>query len=116
MKNVMYRKKDLVSRVGRAISLREAASDKESDTLVNKTFVYLVSRVDQIPQDIPAPQVFITKKIESEARREVFLFRVKGVVYMREHRFIYRVEYSHGLTVHLQWKTHVLSSKPAALA
>ncbi len=116
MKNVVYRKKELTSRVGRAVSVREVSCDKESDTQVNKTFVYLVSRVDQIPQDIPAPEVFITKKIESEGRSEVYLFRVKGVVYMKQHRFIYRVLYSHGLTVHLQWKTHVLSSKPSALA
>lgn len=116
MKNVVYHKKDLIARMGRAVSVRESMSDKESDTKVNKTYVYLVSHVDQIPQDIPQPEVFITKKIDSEGKREVFLFRVKGVVYVKEHRFIYRVQYSHGLMVHLQWKNHVLSSKPSALA
>ncbi len=115
MKNITYKKREFIDR-GRVVSIRENSADKDCTTRVMKNFVYLVSRIDQIPEEIEAPQIRIIKKLEGASRAESFLFRIKGEIYIREKRFIYRVQYCHSLHVHLLWKTHVLSSKPAALA
>lgn len=115
MKNVAYIKRELVNR-GRVVSIREHQEDKDCSTRVMKNFVYLVSPADAIPGEMDPPAIYITKKISAENKSEVFMFKVKGDIYVKEKRFIYRVQYCHSLCVHLFWKTHVLSSKPAALA
>jgi hypothetical protein len=115
MKNITYKKREFIDR-GRAVSIRENSSDKECATRVMKNFVYLVSMADSIPEDIGAPQIRIIKKVVNEPKIETFLFRIKGEIFVKEKRFIYRVQYCHSLYVHLFWKNHVLSSKPAALA
>jgi hypothetical protein len=115
MKNILYKKREFVDR-GRVVSIRENSADKECATRVMKNFVYLISRADQIPQEIGAPQIRIVKKVEGEPKVETFLFRIKGEIYVKERRFIFRVQYCHSLNVHIFWKNHVLSSKPAALA
>ena len=115
MKNVVYKKREFFGR-GRVVSVRENYADKECCTRVMKNFVYLIARADQIPKDIETPRIKIVKKVNSAPRVETFMFRVKGEIYVKEKRFIYRVQYCHSLYVRLFWKTHVLSSKPAALA
>jgi len=115
MKNVMYIKRELVDR-GRVVSVREQHDEKDSVTRVMKNFVYLVSFADAIPKDLDTPEIHVTKKISAEDKTETFVFKVKGAIYVKENRFIYCVQYCHSLCVHLYWKTHVLSTKPAALA
>ena len=115
MKNVAYIKRTLVDR-GRVISIRENQSDKDCSTRVMKNYVYLVSNVDSIPQELEPPEVRVIKKIMAENKSEIFVFKVKGDIYVKEKRFIYRIRYCHSLCVHLFWKTHVLSTKPVALA
>ncbi|NTV29183.1 MAG: hypothetical protein HGA80_03775 [Candidatus Omnitrophica bacterium] len=115
MKNVIYVKRDLVER-GRVISIREQHADKDSSTRVMKNFVYLISREDAIPEEMDTPEVRVVKKITAEDKSEVFVFKVKGHIYVKEKRFIYKVQYCHSLCVHMIWKTHVLSTKPVALA
>lgn len=115
IRNVTYKKHEFPDR-GRVISIRENSADKECATRVMKNFVYLVSRADEIPQNVPSPEIRMTKKVAEEGRCETFIFKVKGAIFVKEKRFIYRVDYSHGLTVHMNWKNHVLSSKPVTLA
>ena len=115
MKDVAYIKREMVDR-GRVVSVREHSQDKDCETRVMKNFVYLVSWADAIPQEPEAPEIRITKKISAEDKTESFVFKVKGSIYVKEKRFIYRVRYCHSLCVHLYWKNHVLSTKPAALA
>ncbi len=116
MKSKVYKKKDLGQNRGRVVSIREFRKDKDSETAVRKSFVYIVTRVDAVTEVIPAPDIRIVKCIENELKREVFLFRVKGVVFFKKKRFVYKVDYLHTLAIRMFWKTHVLSSKPAVLA
>ncbi|MBF0486339.1 MAG: hypothetical protein HQL16_07500 [Candidatus Omnitrophica bacterium] len=115
MKNVIYKKRELAQR-GRVISIRERFEDEECATQVRKNYIYLLSRADEVPQKPEAPQISVTKRIDSAKKNETFVFKIKGVIHITEKRFIYRVEYCHSLLIHMTWKTHVLSSKPAALA
>ncbi len=115
MKNITYKKRELIDR-GRVVSIRENSADKECNTRVMKNFVYLISMADQVPDEVEAPQIRIVKRLQFEPKIETFLFRIKGEIFIREKRFIYRVQYCHSLYVRMFWKNHVLSSKPAALA
>ncbi len=117
MRDVVYFKKELTNRTGRYVSVRELGSDKECESRITKNFVYLVRRADALPQDVPGPVISMTKRVDTGAQTEGFRLKVKGTVYMKQHRFIYRVDYCHSLFIRMMWKTHVLSAKgPAALA
>ena len=116
MKRVAFKKNDLSRNRGRFISIRENDADKDSDTRVVKNFVYLVTRADAVPEQLPQPQIRILKKIDTERRREGFVFKVKGVIYIKENRFIYQIRYAHSLNIQIVWKTHVLAADKPVVA
>ncbi|MBF0387157.1 MAG: hypothetical protein HQL20_04805 [Candidatus Omnitrophica bacterium] len=116
MKNVNYSKKELKGGRGRVVLVRESVPETDCDTSIRKSFVYLARTVDEIPAVTPAPEIRVVKAINSDAQREAFYMRVKGVVYFRQGRFMHKVDYLHTLAVQMLWKTHVLSSGPATLA
>jgi hypothetical protein len=116
MKNVTYRKRDLARFKGRFVAIREIHKEADCDTFIAKNFVYLLSRVDALPEQPPVPAIHVTKQIDTPKNTEIFRLKVKGEIFVARGRFIYRVEYCHSLKVRLLWKIHVLSSKPAALA
>jgi hypothetical protein len=116
MKTVTYRKRDLARFKGRFVAIREVHPDADCDTNIAKNFIYLLSRVDQLPDKPPTPTINVIKRIDTAANTETFRLKVKGEIFISRGRFIYRVEYCHSLKVRLLWKIHVLSSKPAALA
>ena len=95
MKNVTYLKRDLSGNKGRVVSVRESLSTKECDSQIAKNYVYLVRSVDMIPEEIPSAQIYMDKKIETDTQKEGFRFKVKGAVYIKKNRFIYRVDYCH---------------------
>lgn len=108
MREVAYKKNDLSDSRGRVISIRENVADKDSVTRVVKNFIYLVTRADCVPEEIPQPEIRILKKIDTERHREGFVFKVKGVIYIKKNRFIFQIRYAHSLNVQILWKTHVL--------
>ena len=116
MKRVSYKKNDLSRNRGRSISIRENIADKESDTRVVKNFVYLVTRVDAVPEVLPEPQIRILKKIDTERQTEGFVFKVKGVIYIKKNRFIFQIRYGHSLNIQILWKTHVLAPDKPVVA
>ena len=77
MRHVAYKKKELLHQRGRFISVRENMADAQSDTRVVKTFVYLITRVDAVPEQLPAPQIRIIKNIDTLHSQENFQFKVK---------------------------------------
>ena len=109
MKCVTYQKNDLSRHRGRSISIRENVADKDSETRIVKNFVYLVTRVDAVPEELPQPQIRVLKKIDTERRNEGFIFKVKGMIYIKKNRFIFQVCYGHSLNVQILWKTLVLA-------
>ena len=116
MKCVAYKTYDLSGNRGRRISVRENTADKESDTRIIKNFVYLVTRADAVPEKMPEPEIRILKKIDSESHSEGFLFRVKGVIYIKKNRFVFQIRYAHTLNVQILWKTHVLAPDKPVVA
>ncbi|NLE65397.1 MAG: hypothetical protein GX606_05745 [Elusimicrobia bacterium] len=110
MKDLVYKKRDLFKSRGRIVSVQEAIHEAETENRITKNFIYLVSRVDEVPGELPQPEIHINKYIDTRDHAEAFRFRVKGTVYMKQKRFIYRVDYCHGLRIRITWKTHVLSS------
>jgi hypothetical protein len=116
MKTVTYKKNDLSRNRGRAISICENVADKDSDTRVVKSFVYLVTRADAVPEVLPQPQIRVLKKIDTERQREGFMFKVKGVIYIKKNRFIFQIAYAHSLNVQIVWKTHVLAPDKPVVA
>ena len=116
MKNVIYAKRELTRNRGRAISVRETLPEKDCDTSTRKSFVYLVRRVKALPEQVSSPEIRVVKVVDSQARRELFFLRVKGVVYFKKGRFVRRVDYLHTLVVKMFWKTHVLSDDPVTFA
>jgi hypothetical protein len=117
MRQVAYSKQELDRNRGRVISVRESMADNNSETFVTKNFVYLVARVDSCPKDIPQPEIRIVKKIDRQENHEGFVYRVKGVVFVKKNRFMYQIRYAHSLNIKVLWKTHVLSmDNPVALA
>ncbi len=116
MKNVVYSKKELKGSRGRVVSVREFVPDNDCDTAIRKSFVYLTRRAEAVPETVAAPQVRVLKGVDTQAQSETFFMRIKGTVYFKQGRFIHQVDYLHTLAVRMFWKTHVLSSGPAALA
>ena len=117
MRQVAYKKHDLALNRGRVISVRENIAENDSDTSVVKNFVYLVTAADAVPKEIPQPEIRIIKRIDNQRHSERFIFRVKGVVFIKKNRFVYQIRYAHSLNIQILWKTHVLSmDNPVALA
>ncbi len=115
MKKVSYHKKDFQSQRLRGVSLCEFLQDADSVTQIKKTFVYKVTMVDRVEDDIAKPEIFVIKKSLNQGKQESFRCIIKGTVYIRENRFVYCVKYLHGLLIHLKWKTHVLREYPSVL-
>lgn len=114
MKHIRYFKREMAKRRGRIVSVRENHEDQQCISRTMKNYVYLVTRVDALPSEAPDPEISVIKNIDTRFQKEFFYFRVKGVVFMRRKRFIYRVEYIHSLTVKMITKTHVLSESDTA--
>ncbi len=115
MKHITYSKKQLIANRGRVVTIRETVEDPDCDTHIRKSFVYLVSCVGAIPKRLPSPDIRLFKNVDGSSQSEIFSLRVKGVVYYKQGRDIVKVDYLHTLKVKMLWKTHVLSSGPAAL-
>ncbi|MEI8012550.1 MAG: hypothetical protein WCI27_08775, partial [Candidatus Omnitrophota bacterium] len=104
MKDVMYRKRDLARNRGRVVSVIENVTQHDNNTRVVKNFIYMVTRVDAVPKNPPSPKIRMMKGVDTLSRQERFVFKVKGVVYIKEKRFIFELKYCHSLNVDMQWK------------
>ncbi len=116
MKQVSYRKHDLARYRGRAISVGETVAENDCDSRVVKNFIYLVTRVDALPAALPAPQIRMMKRVDTTAQQEHFVFKVKGVIYIKKNRFIFQIRYCHSLNILMSWKTQLLSSQKPSVA
>lgn len=116
MKDVVYRKRDLFKNRGRIVSVIENVAQHDSSTRVVKNFVYMVSRVDAVPKTLPTPKIRMLKGVDTQAREERFVFKVKGSVYIKEKRFIFELRYCHSLNVLMQWKTALVPAEKSVVA
>lgn len=89
----------------------EDKEDKECVTKIRKTFVYVLTPVVGETETLSQPQIMIRKSFDTQTRDEKFSFRIKGSIYVNHMRRLVRVDYCHGLRIHLRWKVKVISPK-----
>jgi hypothetical protein len=111
MKEVLYKKRHSQKKHRKFISIREISEDKECRTLVRKSFIYKVHECPATIDSDEAPQINIKKEIDNKSFREKFSFRVKGVFYLNQGRYSYRVEFCHALKIIIDWKAGIFSPK-----
>lgn len=116
MKDVVCRKRDLFKNRGRIVSVIEDVTQHDINTRVVKNFVYIVRRVDAVPKMLPTPKIRMLKGVDTQARQEHFIFKVKGAVYIKEKRFIVELRYSHSLNIFMQWKTSAVPVEKLTVA
>ena len=97
------------------MSICETSDEKECKTTVRKHFVYLVTKEEQVEQNIIPPRIDIVKCINTRKREEKFHFRVKGYFYIAREGTLYKVRFCHSLNIMISWKSDKeLSPKKSA--
>ena len=111
MKQVLHKSRVAFGNRVKITKIAERSQDKDCDTSVRKTFVYVLSQVADETQKLPEPQIKIRKSFDTRTKDEKFSFRIKGSIYVNHNRRLIRVDYCHTLRIHLRWKTKVFSPK-----
>ena len=78
MKEILFKKMSDLKRRTKHISIGQESEDKDCKTHVQKSFSYIVSRVDQAEEEVQPPQIYIKKAFNSKTLVEQFSFEVKG--------------------------------------
>ncbi len=111
MRQILYKKKHSVRHRSKMISISEQNEDSECRTRVRKSFVYIVTRVDEIAKSIADPEIFIKKSFDSKLLSERFSFRVRGAFFMTQDRYLFKVEFCHTLKINIIWFNKSFSPK-----
>jgi len=114
MREIAYRKKQSLKNRRKVISITENSEDNECKTMVRKSFVYILTEVKHVEDDLGKPEIFIRKSFNSKLKKEKFNFRVKGGFYMTQDRDVFKVDFCHTLNIHIDWKGKVFSPKKSA--
>ena len=85
--------------------------DRESTSVVYKSFRYIAQLVDEINAAVPAPEIFIRKSIDNKSKNEKFRFHVKGYFYLTHLRMNYKINFEHTLRIHIYPKSKDFSPK-----
>ncbi|MCR4336598.1 MAG: hypothetical protein NUV91_02170, partial [Candidatus Omnitrophica bacterium] len=105
----MYKRKNSYARHRKGISIREFSEDQECETRVRKSFIYLVHRVSGIDSSVTSPEIMTKKVVNTKLKYESFAFCVKGIFYLTQGRYIFKVEFRHALKIHIVWKKKIVS-------
>ena len=111
MRNIIYKKKQSLEHRRKLISICENSEDKECKTYVRKSFVYIVSKVENAEEHPNPPEVFIKKRFDTKSLTERFSFRVKGAFYLKQERSVVKVNFCHTLRINIVWKSKIFSPK-----
>ena len=111
MKKVLHKTRVAFDNRIKMTKIIEDKEDKDCVTKIRKTFVYVLTPVVGEAQTTSEPEIKIRKSFDTKTRDEKFAFRIKGSIYVNHNRRLIRVDYCHGLRIHLKWKTKVFSPK-----
>ena len=111
MKDIMFRKVCDPGNGTKSISVSSHTEDKESDTLIKKSFLYHVRPAEAVDQTITPPEVYIRKTLDTKQAIETFHFQVVGCFYVTHNRMPMRVDFHHNLNIQIKWKSKVFSPK-----
>ncbi len=111
MKKVLHKTRVAFDNRIKMTKIIEDKEDKDCITKIRKSFVYVLTPVVAEAQTPAEPHIKIRKSFDTKTRDEKFSFRIKGSIYVDHNRRLIRVDYCHGLRIHLKWKTKVFSPK-----
>jgi len=116
MREILFKNMTSLERRKRTLSISERSEDKDCQTHVKKSFIYLISARETIDEVLGAPVIYIRKSRSIKTQQEYFSFRIKGCFYLAKDQSFFKVRFCHCLKIHILWKTKQLSSpKPATL-
>src|SRR3989338_6576 len=111
MRQVFYRKRHSLKNRHKMMSICETYDEQDCKTSVRKYFIYVVSKEDNIDQNINPPRIDIKKYFNTKTREERFHFRVKGYFYISREAALLKVRFCHSLKISIVWKSKELSPK-----
>jgi hypothetical protein len=111
MRKICYKKRQSLKNRRKRISIHEVSEDKDCKTDVQKSFIYIVSRVSQVTGKTQNPEIFIRKAFDSRTRQEKFRFKVKGSFFLTRDRNLFKVDFCHTLYIAIIWKNKIFSPK-----
>lgn len=111
MRNITYKKKQSLEHRRKLISISENSEDKECKTYVRKSFIYILTKAEEMAENYNPPEVFIKKRFDTKSLNERFSFRVKGAFYLNKERNLFKVDFCHTLRINIVWKSKIFSPK-----
>ena len=105
MREILYRKRQSVKNRQKRMSIRETSEEQDCKTTVRKHFVYLVTKEQNVEQNITPPRIDILKCLNTQKKEEKFNFRVKGYFYISREGNLFKVRFCHSLNICISWKS-----------
>ncbi len=116
MRKILFKNLTSLKKRRKVISVSERSEDKECNTHVQKSFVYIVSPEIRIDGSISQPDIYIKKYFNTRTKEEKFYFKVKGYFYITKDLSFLKVSFCHSLRINILWKTKVCSSNSATMS
>lgn len=111
MKDVLFESRIDLERCKKNFSICSKMEDQACKTQVQKSFTYVVNRVEESMPEAKAPVVFIRKSFDSKRRIEQFGFHVRGCFLVTHEDVLMKVLFHHTLDIRIKWKTKNFSPK-----
>ena len=111
MKDVLFESQIDLEKCRKNFSICSKTENKDSKTQVQKSFTYVVDRVEEAAPAAKAPIVFIRKSFDAKTRVEEFGFHVKGYFLVSHEDMLMKVLFHHTLDITIKWKTKDFSPK-----
>lgn len=99
----------------KSITITQKSQDKDSFTLVKKSFLYFVTETSRINPEVNPPQVHIRKFFDTKRGVESFRLQVRGCFYVNHNRMLLKVHFRHTLNIQILWKAKVFSPKKSVI-
>ncbi|MBF0385901.1 MAG: hypothetical protein HQL27_08530 [Candidatus Omnitrophica bacterium] len=104
MKTITVKSNKDIQKGLKSLSICQKTEDKESISVIEKSFDYYVEATPSLEPKLSIPQVYITKTMDSKEKRESFNFQVKGSFYLTQNRMLFKVNFHHLLDIDIIWK------------
>jgi len=105
MKDVLFESQIDLEKRRKNFSICSELEDKDCKTRVQKSFTYVVNRVEEAtPSEAKAPIVFIRKSFDAKKGVEEFGFHVKGYFLVNHEDALMKVLFHHTLDIKIKWK------------
>ena len=111
MKDVLFESQIDLEKCRKNFSIYSKTEDKDSKTQVQKSFSYVVNRVEGAIPAAKAPIVFIRKSFDAKKGVEEFGFHVRGYFLVNHEDMLMKVLFHHTLDIKIKWKAKDFSPK-----